>query len=141
MSDAIERSAFEEAAFLQYYLSGIQQTKDPRANALQIHFVPAAGQKAKASFLSRTPAGDEYEQPTLNSAWWAWKARAEVATRKLEAAEGLAKAVVKFKSVTSCGPIYCGLSADGACFLFERHNYSDFDRQVTAALAAYKGQT
>ncbi len=81
VSEEAERKAFEEAAFAQYFFSGIRSTNDPISNALQIHFVPASGQKTKDEFLTRYPSDGAYVEPSLNAAWWAWIKRAADASR------------------------------------------------------------
>jgi hypothetical protein len=70
-----ERVDFEEAAFFQYFMSNIKQTKDPLVNLVQIHFEPVE-MKNKVDFLVKKDNGS-YEDDTLNSAWWAWQARAK----------------------------------------------------------------
>lgn len=98
-----ERRKFEEAAFLQYYISGIRRTNEPVANALQIHFVPGAG-KNKEQFVMRYPSDGAYVEPTLNAAWWAWQARAKAAVNSHAAlVEALADTTRELGSLITSG--------------------------------------
>lgn len=83
MAEELEREAFEEAAFAQYFLSGIRRTTNPVANAVQIHFEPSK-QMNKDEFLAKGADGT-YNETTLNAAWWAWKTRAERAETEEQA--------------------------------------------------------
>jgi len=75
MNEQNERRLFEERAYLQYYLSCIQETNDPMAHAVQIHFW-AKDVMPSAEFLAKDESG-QYKEITLNSAWWAWMERAK----------------------------------------------------------------
>ncbi len=77
MDERQERKAFEEAAFLQYFISGIRKTDDPAANRVQVHFEPS-NHLHKHEFVATENDGT-YKEPTLNAAWWAWKTRAALA--------------------------------------------------------------
>lgn len=74
--ELMERKNFEEAAFLQYYISNIGKVNDPIANTLQIHFAPVCKIKDKVDFVAKKE-DNSYLDDTLNIAWWAWKKRAE----------------------------------------------------------------
>lgn len=62
------RTAFEEAAFLQYFLSTIRRTGDGGPFELV-----SQACKPKAEFIAKAENGD-YLETTLNAAWWAWRA-------------------------------------------------------------------
>lgn len=66
-AEDVMREAFEEAVFLQYFMSTIQRT----GMGGPCELMPV-GCKTKERFVARSETG-EYVELTLNAAWWAWQ--------------------------------------------------------------------
>lgn len=72
-----ERTAFEEAAFLQYFLSTVKRNPDPPKGTGALDFV-SQNRETKADFTARNKDG-RYCRETLDAAWWGWLQRAKLA--------------------------------------------------------------
>lgn len=96
-----ERDAFEEAVFLQYFLSTIHRNPNPPRGTGAMDFV-SEDCKTKADFLVKNADGT-YQSDALNAAWWAWNERSKIAPPEMLLALKLARSQLMIGTVAVAG--------------------------------------